>query len=95
MTTVVGNDLSVAFVGRNVLGYRWERSAGGDGKGEGIWGLEFGRRERVWELKVGGSELHRNWPCGALTWNTCFVGLARDQFCRYLGEKAFSYCGER
>lgn len=28
-------------------------------------------------------------------WNTSFVGLARDQFCRYLGEKAFSYCGEK
>lgn len=27
--------------------------------------------------------------------NTCFVGLAGDQFCRNLGEKAFSYCGEK
>lgn len=29
------------------------------------------------------------------TCNTSFVGLAGDQFCRYLGEKAFSYCGEK
>lgn len=31
-------------------------------------------------------------PC---TCNTSFVGLAGDQFRRYLGEKAFSYCGEK
>lgn len=29
------------------------------------------------------------------TCNTSFVGLAGDQFPRYLGEKAFSYCGEK
>lgn len=38
----------------------------------------------------------RNWPCGSpAREHTSFVGLAGDQFCRYLGEKAFSYCGEK
>lgn len=27
--------------------------------------------------------------------DTSFVGLARHQFCRYLAENAFSYCGEK
>lgn len=46
--------------------------------------------------------LHRAWhrePGSGLAARsvdgTSFVGLAGDQFCSNLGEKAFSFCGER
>lgn len=67
----------------------------GLGEGRGYGYLEMAKGIRCQCIPDDVVERIRNWPRGALHTNTSFVGLAGHQFRRYLGEKAFSYCGEK
>lgn len=66
--------------GRRYLG---AKGYGGSKKAAGVRGLSY---RAGWKAPQGGLG-------GRGAVGTCFVGLAGDQFCRNLGEKAFSYCG--
>lgn len=83
--------------------------AGGDTLGRGAWEGEEGSPGLGWEgvgteTGVRCQEPQRsperdvkkqNAACGWTGSGTSLVGLAGHQFCRYLGEKALSYCGEK